>query len=604
MLMKKHILLLFLLLAAIPVLAQKFTATVSKSKLAAGENFVLEFTLDGEGSNFKAPSLSDFIVYQGPNRSHSMSIYNGVTSQSYSISYILAPRKEGKFTIGPATIVVNGNKIESNTVTVEVKGTYSHQNPGQGSTNRSHQVTPPSQNVSDNLFVRTIASKRKAYLGEQITISQKLYVRGLNLKGFRDIKFPSYNGFWSQDMAQPQNYSLTTETIDGITYSVVELKRSYLFAQRTGKIELSPIEVECIVRQRVRGNDAWSDPFGIFDTYRDAAYTAKSKPITIEIIPLPEKNKPEGFTGAVGDYTFKASVDRTTVKANEAINLNMTISGRGNLKLIEPLEIEFPETMETYSPKVDDNVSLSGGGVSGNKSFDYLIIPREEGSYTIGGASFSYFDPEKETYVVLPSPEFNITVEKGDDHPAMVMNRPRSQEDVKLLNNDIRYIKTGNILLSEKQTRFFGSPLFYAGLAVPAAAFFLFLFFRKRHIEQNSDAVQVKSRKATRMARKRLAEAEKHIKAGNKERFYEEVFRALYGYLSDKLNIPVSDLSKESISAALTAKSVSTDTISKVIETLDTCEFARYAPSAVSGDLQKIYSDSVSLITQLEEEIK
>jgi hypothetical protein len=603
MMVKKHIILFFLFLAAAPLFGQKFTATVSKNRVAAGENFVLEFTLNGEGTSFKAPPLSDFIVYQGPNRSHSMSIYNGVTSQTYSISYILAPRKEGKFTIGPASIIVNGSKIESNTVTIEVKGTYSphSQNPRQY--HNPQQPTPPGENVSDNLFVRTIVSKKKAYLGEQITVSHKVYTR-LNLKGFRDVKFPSYNGFWAQDVTQQQHLALNTETLDGVVYNVAELKRSYLFAQRTGQLELPSLEAECVVRERVRSSDSWSDPFGIFDTYRDQVYNIKSKPVIIEVMSLPEKDKPSGFTGAVGDYTFKASLDKEKVKANEAINLNLTISGRGNLKLIEPLKLEFPESMETYTPKVNDNITLSGGGVSGSKSFDYLVIPREEGTYTIGGASFSYFDPEKKTYVVLPSPEFSITVEKGDEGSAAVMNKVRPKEDVKMLNSDIRYIKTGSVLLTDKQKHFFGSPMFYAGLGIPSLALFLFLFFRKKHIERNSDIVQVKSRQATRMARRRLAEAEKHIKAGNKERFYEEIFRALYGYLSDKLNIPVADLSKDSVAAGLAARGVNADTNGRMIATLDTCEFARYASSAAPGDLQKIYSDSVSLITQLEEEIK
>ena len=298
-----------------------------------------------------------------------------------------------------------GTKIESNTVSVDVKGSYSqhNQNP-RGQTNPRQQQQPSaSQSTSDNLFVRTIVSKKKAYLGEQITVSHKLYTR-LNLKGFRDVKFPSYNGFWAQDMPQQQNYKMATETVDGIAYNVVELKRSYLFAQRSGKIELPAIEAECVVRNRVRGSDGWSDPFGIFDTYRDEVYSVKSKPITIEIMSLPEKDKPAGFTGAVGDYTFKASIDREKVKANEAINLNLTISGRGNLKLIEPLKIEFPENVETYSPKVDDDVSMSGGGVSGSKSFDYLAIPREEGNYMISGISSAISILRRQPISLFPRP--------------------------------------------------------------------------------------------------------------------------------------------------------------------------------------------------------
>lgn len=608
---KKFISLLALLLvAAMPLMAQKLTATVSKSKMAVGENFQLTFTLNTGGSGFKAPALGDFVVYMGPNQSTSMQIINGNVSQSVSYSYLLSPKKEGKLTIGPASIMVGGSRIESNSVTVEVKGTYNpgqqqQSNPYAGRPQQQQQPEEATASAGDNLFVRTVVSKKKAYLGEQITVSHKVYTR-MNLKGFKDIKFPAYNGFWAQDMPQQQNITATTENIDGVAYQVAELKKTFLFAQRTGKIDLAPIEVECIVRQRSSSgsNDFWSDPWWPFESYKDVVYSVKSKPVSIEIMPLPEEGKPAGFSGAVGDYSFKASVDRERTKANEAITLNLTITGQGNIKLIEPLKLEFPEEIETYSPKIDDNISLSASGVSGSKSFDYLLIPRQPGTYKLGGASFSYFDPAKQAYITLPSPEFNITVDKGDNSSAQVMNPHPSKEDVKVLGNDIRYIKTGAILLTEKEKHFFGSPVFIAGMTAPVAGFFLFLFLRRRHIDRNSDIVQVKSRKATRMAQKRLSIAQKHIQGNNKELFYEEIFRALYGYLSDKLNIPAADLSKDRIAAALQQRNADPGTIGRLLTLLDTCEYARYAPSAVTGDLNKVYTDSVELITTLEGEIK
>jgi hypothetical protein len=608
---KKIISLIVLLLtAALPALAQKFTASVSKAKIAVGENFQLTFSLNTGGSAFKAPPLSDFVVYMGPSQSTSMQIINGNVSQSISFTYLLAPKKEGKFTIGPASITVNGNKIESNAITIEVKGNY---NPGQQQNARQNpryqdeQASPPTENLSDNLFVRTVVSKKQAYLGEQITVTHKVYTR-LNLKGFKDIKFPAYNGFWAQDVPQQQNITPVIENIDGVSYNVAELKRTYLFAQRTGKLELAPMEVECVVRERASGgggnNDFWNDPFWPFENYKDVVYKVKSKPVSIEVVALPEEGKPADFSGAVGEYSFKASIDKEKLVANEAVTLNMTIHGKGNIKLIEPVKINFPEEFETYEPKTDDNISLNASGVSGSKSFDYLLIPRSPGKYTIGGASFSYFDPAKQTYITLPSPEFTINVEKGDNSGPQVTNPRVPKEDVKVLNNDIRYIKTGEIMLTEKKHYFFGSPAFIAGMTAPALAFFMFLFLRKRHIERNSDIVQVKSRKATGMAKKRLAIAEKHKQSNNKELFYEEIFRALYGYLSDKLNIPYAQLSRDAISSVLLQRSVRTETISKLMTTLDTCEFARYAPSAVSGDLDAVYKDSVDTITTIEEEIK
>lgn len=599
---------ILLLITAVPALAQKFTASVSKSKVAAGENFQLTFSLNTGGSGFKAPPLNDFVVYMGPSQSTSMQIINGVVSQSISFTYLLSPKKEGKFTIGPASINVNGNRIESNTVTIEVKGNYNpgqQQQAGRNPRHQEEQASPPAENLSDNLFVRTVVSKKQAYLGEQITVTHKVYTR-LNLKGFKDIKFPAYNGFWAQDVPQQQNITPVVENIDGVNYHVAELKRTYLFAQRTGKIELAPMEVECVVRERSSGGsgDFWSDPFWPFDSYKDVVYKVKSKPVSIEIVPLPEEDKPENFSGAVGEYSFNASIDKEKIKANEAVTLSMAITGKGNIKLIEPLRIDFPEEIETYSPKIDDNIALTGSGVSGSKTFDYLLIPRQPGRYTIGGASFSYFDPAKRSYITIPSPEFTIQVDKGDNTGPHVTNPNVSKEDIRVLNKDIRYIKTGPFVLTDKESYFFASPGFIAGMAAPALGFVLFLLLRKRHIERNSDIVQVKSRKATGMARKRLVLAEKHKQSNNKELFYEEIFRALYGYLSDKLNIPAAQLSKDAIAAALHQRSVKPETIGRLVSTLDTCEFARYAPSAVSGDLDKVYKDSVDTITTIEEEIK
>lgn len=606
---KKIIPVIIFLLAAASLFAQSFTASVSKSKVAAGEIFELSFTLNTSGSGFKAPPLdSDFILYSGPNHSTSVQIINGNMSQSVTFSYVLAAKKEGKFTIGPASVTVNGNKLQSNPVTIEVKGTYNHQGSPQARQRQQQQrqqaqEAPASQSIADNLFVRTVVSKRKAYLGEQITVTQKLYTR-LDVRGLKDVKFPAYTGFWAQDLPQKQHYSTGKESIDGIGYSVVELKKSYLFAQRSGKLTLPPVEAECIVLERVGSNNPWNDPFWGFDSYREAVYKVKSEPVTIDVSALPEEGKPQEFTGAVGEYSYKSIISSQKVKANEAINLSMTITGQGNIKLIEAQKLSFPGEFETYTPRVDDNISIGAGGVSGTKTFEYLVIPREPGEYTIGGASFSYFDPQQEKYITIPSPEFSIKVEKGDNTAPQVTTGNAPRQSIRTIGNDIRYIKTGNIVLAGQSKPFFGSPLFITGLSAPVAAFILFLLLRRRHIERNSDAVQVKSRKATSMARKRLAFAEQHMKSGNKESFYEEIFRALYGYISDKLNIPVADLSRDRITAALAARNVKQDTIGKLAITLDACEFARYAPSAASADLAKTYSDSVELITTIEGQTK
>ena len=605
--MKKIIyIFLFLITLANVSLAQKLIAQASKTKVAVGESFQISFTLNSNGNNFKAPALNDFDVYSGPNQSTSMSYINGAMSQSVTLSYVVAAKKEGKITIGPASVAVNGSTvIQSNSLAIEVvKGTANAQSQGNNTQPAQAPSAPTNENVSDNLFVKTTVSKTKAYIGEQITVTHKVYTR-YQLRGFQDIKFPDYTGFWAQDVPGNQQIQVTNENIDGVNYQVGELKRTYLFAQHSGKLEIEPMNIECAVRKQSnrKPRDVFEQFFG--GGYEDVTIAVKSKPVTIEILPLPEANKPADFSNAVGNYSFKAELSKDKVKANDAVNLIITLTGKGNIKLVDPLKINFPEDFETYDPKTKENITSATTGVSGSKTFDYLIIPRHEGDYKIEPIKFSYFDPEKKQYVTIPSPEFNIHVDKGNasDAAASVFN-PGSKEDVKVLGNDIRYIKTNNIHLKPKDNYFFGSPLFCAGLISPFLAFIAFLFIRKKNTELNSDEVAVKSRKATKMAKKRLSLAEQHLKSNNKEQFYIEIFRALYGYVGDKLNILAADLNKDHIADKLKARNVNETTIQQLMSTLDNCEYARYAPSAVSGDLNGIYNNTVELITKIENEIK
>lgn len=585
--------------------AQKLTAQASKTKVAVGESFQLSFTLNSSGSNFKAPALNEFDVYSGPNQSTSMSYINGAMSQSITLSYVVAAKKEGKLNIGPASVNVNGTTIQSNAFAIEVvKGAANAQSQGNSNQPAQNPSAPTTENLSDNLFVKTFVSKTKAFLGEQITVTHKVYTR-YQLRGFQDIKFPDYTGFWAQDVPNNPQIQVVNESIDGVTYQVGELKRTYLFAQRSGKLEIEPMNIECVVRKQSnrKPRDVFEQFFG--GGYEDATYSVKSKAVAIEISPLPEANKPAGFSGAVGNYSFKAQISKEKVNANDAVNLIITLNGKGNIKLVDPLKINFPEDFETYDPKTKENITSGAVGVSGSKTFDYLIIPRHEGDYKIDQINFSYFDPEMKEYVTLPSPEFNIHVDKGagSDESASVFN-PRSKEDVKVLGSDIRYIKTNDVQLQPKDDYFFGSPLFYLGLISPFFAFIGFIVIRKKNTELNKDAAAVKSRKATKMAKKRLSLAEQYLKSNNKEQFYVEIFKALYGYISDKLNILAADLNKEHISDKLKAKSVNEATIQQLITTLDNCEYARYAPSAASGDLNGIYQNTVELITKIENEIK
>jgi hypothetical protein len=583
-----------------------FVAQVSKNKVAVGETFQVAFTLNGSGNNLVYPNFNDFNIYSGPNQSQSVSMVNGNVSQSTTISLFIAAKKEGKYTIGAASVMSSNQKLETKPIVIEVvKGNPQPSNAAAQGGQQQNQTTEKNQYTSeisnDDLFVRTYLSKTKCFLGEQLTLTQKVYSR-VDLRGFQNVKFPPYNGFWSQQENNTQQINLKQENVNGVIYNVADYSKVYLFPQRSGTLVIEPVELDCIVRRQTK-----RQPRNIFEQffgaggYEDVVIKVKSKPVKVDVQDLPLQNKPEVFTGAVGNFSYKAELDKTQVKANEAINLKITISGQGNIKLIEPLKLNLPESFESYDPKISENIKIIGG-VSGSITYNYLIIPREKGDFTLNNLSFNYFDADKKQYVSIPSPEIKLNVLEGDAGSAQIIS-PEKQ-GVKESDNDIRYIKTGDLDLQKNKEEFFSSTTHYLLLLFPTLLFFAGLYLARQHVKANSNIMAVKERKAAKVAKRQLAIAEKHMTQNNKDVFFNEVLNALNKYIGDKFALSIVDLSKEKITEMLVSRNITDATAKNVIETLNTCEYAKYAPSAVTGDLNKVYQDTIELISQIEEQIK
>lgn len=579
-----------LLLAFNPAKAQSVYAQVSSKKVQVGVPFEYAVVISVSTNNFTPPNLKDFDIVGGPNQSSSVQYVNGTMSQQLIISYNLVAKREGKFTIGAASVVSGGQKYETAPVVIEaVKGAV---NPNQAGGNDPQQGN--SKLSGTDLYIKTSASKSKCFLGEQVTIVQKVYCR-YQIIAFQKFAQPTYDGFYSQAQESTSKGQLSMENVDGVNYYTYELFRTVAIANKTGKIDLTPVEGDVVIRRKTNAapRNVWEQFFGS-GGFEDIPVPTKSRPLQIEVIPLPEDGKPASFNGAVGSFQARVQVTRNELKANDALNLKMTISGKGNLKLLSPPTLNLPEGFESYEPKATE---------SGNsKTFDYLIIPRSEGTYTLSGLDFSFFNLDTKKYVTLPAGDIVIRVLPPDPNSSGAqVYSPRN--DVKQTENDIRYIKKGDFLLSKEETEFFNSGTHIALLLAPVLALFIGLFVRRNHIRNNSNLALVKERKAAKMAKKQLSKAEKSMAANNKDEFYTEILAALNNYLSNKLNIPVADLSRDHVNKVLQQKQVAANTLQKLVSTLDTSEYAKYAPGAVSGDLKAVYNDTVSLITDIEEQL-
>ena len=595
----------FLLLCANFIFADgiKFVASVSKTEVGTGEQFEVTFSINGNGDNFTPPNFgSNFQVLSGPNQSTSMESINGNTTVSSSFSYILIAVKEGEYTIGAATMIVNGNRFSTNPIRIKVvKGRPVQQgSSGQQSGPDNSIQEGTSADLSKSLFIKAVADKTNVYQGQQLTVTYRLYTR-VGIEDSQADKLPDLNGFYSEDIKklQQQRVEWHVETYKGQRYNVADIKQTVLFPQHSGDLTLDPLAMTFVVKVQAPAKDIMDQFFG---AYKELKYKAKSAPVTIHVKPLPEAGKPDSFTGAVGSFSLESTLDKTEVKANDAINYKVKITGSGNIKLFEPLKTNFPADFDKYDPKITDTVTEDANGASGSRIYNYLLIPRHQGDYNIDPLKFSYFNPATNRYVTLSSKSFHLKIDKGTSESNVTAFSGTDKQDIKLLNKDIRYIKKDSGDLDKQDDSFFGSFSYYLLLLIGPVACIVAFGYRNRTRKINSDVVKVKSMRAGKMAAKHLANAQAQLQANNTKAFYEDIFKGIYGYLSDKLNISYANLDRETITSALKERSVEDQLISQLVETLDLCEMARYAP-VTHISKEEVFEKAKTIINTIESKI-
>lgn len=578
-----------------------------------GERFNLIYTLNAEGTNFRGPDFKGLAVLSGPftSTSSSVQVINGKVSRTveYTFTYLLQAGQEGVYEIPPARISVDGTIYESNALKIQaIKGSAGQQ--GQQGSSQQGSGSSGTTSLKDDVFIRAIADKNNPMQGEQVIVTYKLYYR-INISAPEFKKEPSFKGFWKNNLLEDrQNYVQYTEVYNGQKYNVAEIKKFALFPQKSGKIEIESGDAVCQGQVRAQSKKS-SDPFfdnffndPFFNRYQNVEIPLTSNSLTIDVQPLPSTGRPVDFNGAVGDFTFESSIDKTELKANEAINLKFTVKGTGNIELIDKMNVGFPPDFEVYDPKINSNINATLTGVSGSKTFEYLIIPRTPGTFKINPVKFSFFDLKKKIYQTVTSPEFIIKVAKGDGNAANVTYSGVNQADIKYIGSDIRHIKTGMANFRFIGAYFFNSTTFYILMILPAVLFIVFIITLKKELKKRTNIALMRNRKATKVAQKRMKKAHTYLQENKKDAFYEEVSQALWGYLSDKFSIPMANLSMETVKDTLLAREVNEESISHFMDTLNHCEFARFAPGENGSDMQNIYNESVGIISKIESELK
>ena len=578
------------------------------SHVAVGEQFRLTYTINTQNvSDFRAGDIPEELeVLIGPNRSmqSSYQMINGHTSSSSSITYtyIVCATKNGSFTIPPAHVVVGGKTISSNTVTIKVSGSPQSSNSGSPRQRRQDDEAEirdaGSQISGSDLFIKVSANKKRVHEQEPILLTYKVYT----LVGLTSLRgdMPDLKSFYTQEVSLPSQKSFSVETFNGRPYKTTTWSQYVMFPQMTGKLQIPSITFEGIVVQQNRNIDPFEAFFNGGSGYVEVKKKIVAPSVEIQVDPLPER--PVGFSGGVGQFSVSAQLNKTETKANDPVSLRLTVSGAGNLKLVKQPQVNLPKDFDKYEPKVTDKTKLTSNGIEGSMIYDILIVPRHQGHYEIPPVELIYFDTSANAYKTVKSEPMVLDVAKGAG-PGSVADFS-GQQDLQELSRDIRYIKTGDVKQQGFGELFFGSTAYWVTLLIMAIVFIsLFVIFRQRAIE-NANVTKRRAGKANKVATKRLKKASKLMAENKSGEFYDEVLRALWGYVGDKLNMPVEQLSHDNISQRLAERNVGEETVAQFMGALDECEFERYAPGDPKGNMNKVYEKAMTAIEQIEGTMK
>jgi hypothetical protein len=575
-----------------------FTASAEPSRIATGEQFQVTFTFDGSDynsvRNFKAPEFGQFVVISGPNQSTNMQWVNGRMSASISYTFLLYARQPGKMTIGSASIEYKGKTLKSSPIPIEVT---------QGKPKQQQaQANQPSADVGDNLIIRASADKQRVKQGEQLTVTFKLYTR-VSVTGYDLAKAPTFDGFWSEDFEMPKQPIQTTEMLNGKQYRSIVIKKTALFATQAGNLKIAPLEARCAVQvqSKRRTNDPFdqffNDPF--FQQVQTVNMDIKSNPLTIRVDPIPA-SAPSGFSGAIGRFAFNANVDTRNVKAGDPITLRISVLGSGNIKLVTLPKPQLPADIESYEPKISEEISRDGGIIRGKKIAEYLLIPRNAGQRMLDPMQFVYFDLEKGEYITLRSSKFEFSIAPGKDFSSSGISLA-AKEDVRMLGEDIRFLKL-SIGHWQRADEMKSSWWFTFTLILPPMLFAGAWFYRKRMEKIYGDMPRLLFETAGREASRRLKKARALLEQGNTEQYHAEILRALLVYLEHKLRIPKSKFVLEEAVGTLRQNGIHEEVVQSLKTCMERAEFVRYAPGSDTTDARKELLDiAASAINRMEQ---
>lgn len=575
-----------------------------------GERFRISFNLNEKPKNISLPNIEGFQILMGPSvsQSSSYSYVNGQmsSSKSYTYSYILLAEKKGKFTIPAISTSVEGKTYTTEPHEVEVleNNSQAPQTPTSTRQQQRQQTTTPSSNKSDNFFVRVLVSKSKLYPNEHLIATQKLYTRYGGISNV-NIDPPTFKGFISKEIPNSQQSEFQQENVNGTIYNTVVIGQHVLFPQQEGKLVIEGFKAGALAQQRISGGQSIFDDF-FGNNVQQFRVEAASPKVNIDVIPLPP-NKPIGYSGAVGKFTVSTSLNVDSVAVNEAVTFKLTIKGNGNLQMLKAPRLAFPPDLEVYEPKVNHNSGITRSGMNGSVTYEYLIIPRHSGAYEVPSTTFSYFDPTTKQYKEEKTNSYTLKVSKGiggetTTNQAAIVNFQNKQQSVTDLGNDIRYIKTKQPSIKQKSVLFFNSTYYWFLLIIIPLIFSFIIWLGKNYKAKRADTLSNKSRRANKVAIGRLKTAKKSLLSNEKEAFYNHTLVALWGFVSDKLHLPLSQLNKENIAQLLQDKDVPAELTTQYLKILNTCEMAQYAPVA-SVEMDKDYREAIDIISRLEEKL-